>query len=103
DRWYDAEALDQVGLVAGGVAAGDFDGDGLVDLYVVGGDAGTNHLFHNQGDGTFIDVAAAAGVALPQSRSCGPVFADVDGDGRLDLLVPGVAGTKPTLFRNQGH
>jgi enediyne biosynthesis protein E4 len=101
-RWIDPEALDQVGLVAAGVAAGDADGDGLVDLYVVGGDAGANHLFHNQGDGTFVDVAVAAGVALGGSRSCGPVFADVDGDGHLDLLVLGVAGTRPTLFRNDG-
>jgi enediyne biosynthesis protein E4 len=101
-RWYDAEALEQVGLVATGVAAGDFDGDGFVDLYVVGGDAGSNHLFQNRGDGTFADVSDTAGVALPASRSSGPVFADVDGDGRLDLLVPGVAGTPATLFRNQG-
>src|SRR5215471_16165953 len=42
---------------AGGVAAGDYDGDGLLDLYVVGGDAGGNLLFRNQGDGTFSETA----------------------------------------------
>jgi hypothetical protein len=101
-RWLDPEALDQVGLVAGGVAAGDIDGDGRVDLYVVGGDAGANQLLHARPDGTFEDVAGAAGVALPGSRGCGPILADVDGDGRLDLLVLGVAGTRPSLFRNRG-
>ena len=101
-RWLDPEALDQVGLVAAGVAAGDVDGDGFADLYVVGGDAGANRLFRNRGDGTFEDVAGVAGVALPGSRGCGPILADVDGDGRLDLLVLGVAGTRPSLFRNRG-
>jgi hypothetical protein len=101
-RWLDPEALDQVGLVAAGAAAGDVDGDGLVDLYVVGGDAGANRLFRNRGDGTFEDVAAVAGVALPGTRGCGPILSDVDGDGRLDLLVLGVGGARPVLFRNRG-
>jgi hypothetical protein len=100
--WLDPQALDQVGLVAAGVAAGDVDGDGFVDLYVVGGDAAQNHLYRNRGDGTFEDVAGAAGVALPGSRGCGPIFADIDGDGHLDLLVLGVGGTRPRLFRNRG-
>jgi len=47
---------------AGGVAAGDYDRDGYVDLYVVRGNVGPNLLFHNRGDGTFAEVGAAAGV-----------------------------------------
>src|SRR5216117_3572891 len=88
--------------VAGGVAAWDYDGDGWVDLYAVHGDIGPNLLFHNRGDGTFEEVGASAGVALVGALGSGPTFADVDGDGRLDLLVLGVGGTRPTLFRNQG-
>ena len=49
-------------MVAGGVAAGDYDRDGFVDLFVVRGDFGPAQLFRNQGDGTFADVAAPAGV-----------------------------------------
>src|SRR5262249_40240600 len=60
---------------AGGVAAGDYDGDGWVDLYVVRGDIGPNLLFRNLGDGTFEEVGAAAGVALSGVRSSGPLFA----------------------------
>jgi len=88
--------------LAGGVAAGDYDGDGWVDLYVVRGDIGPNLLFHNRGDGTFEEVGAAAGVALTGVRSSGPLFADLDGDGRLDLFVGGVDGTPVSVFRNAG-
>ena len=42
---------------AGGIAAADYDGDGDVDLYVVGGHNRPNHLYRNQGDGTFVEVA----------------------------------------------
>lgn len=89
-------------MVAGGVAAGDYDGDGWIDLYVVGGDVGANRLFRNQRDGTFVDHAVAAGVALAGTRGSGPLFADFDGDGHLDLFVGGIQGTALRLFHNQG-
>jgi len=93
---------------AGGVAAGDIDGDGWVDLYFVRGDVGPHLLFRNRGDGTFEEVGAAAGVALVAvgpgrfHAGCGPAFADVDGDGRLDLFVGNLLGEPPALFRNRG-
>jgi hypothetical protein len=87
---------------ASGAAAGDFDGDGNVDLYVVTGDAGSNHLFRNQGDGTFVDRATAAGVARTGTSSNGPLFFDYDGDGRLDLFVGGVGTTPAVLYHNLG-
>ncbi len=67
-----------------GVCAGDFDGDGLLDLYVT--NWGPNFLFRNQGDGTFKEVAAQAGVAAG-GWSTGCAFLDADGDGDLDLYV----------------
>lgn len=67
-----------------GVATGDFDNDGFVDIYVTG--YGGNTLYHNNGNGTFTDVTARAGVgASGWSTSAG--FFDYDNDGHLDLFV----------------
>ena len=67
-----------------GVAAGDYDNDGHVDLYVTG--YGGNTLYRNRGDGTFADVSGTAGVAASGwSASAG--FFDYDNDGKLDLFV----------------
>ncbi|HWX39771.1 MAG TPA: CRTAC1 family protein [Blastocatellia bacterium] len=67
-----------------GVATGDYDGDGWVDIYVTC--LGGNHLYHNNGDGTFSDVTDKAGVADGR-WSTGAAFADYDNDGKLDLFV----------------
>jgi len=67
-----------------GVCAGDYDGDGRLDLYVT--NWGSNLLFRNKGDGTFEEVAARAGVAAG-GWSTGCAFLDADGDGDLDLYV----------------
>ena len=67
-----------------GVCAGDFDGDGRLDLYVT--NWGPNVLFRNRGDGTFEDATASAGVAAG-GWSTGCAFFDADGDGDLDLYV----------------
>lgn len=85
---------------AGGVAVGDYDRDGLLDLYVVRGDSGPNLLFRNRGDGTFEETAQAAGLALTGQLGSGPTFADWDGDNWPDLLIGGLEGTPPRLFRN---
>jgi hypothetical protein len=67
-----------------GVAVGDYDNDGYPDLYVTS--YGKNILYHNNGDGTFTDVTAKAGVAAGGwSVSAG--FFDYDNDGKLDLFV----------------
>jgi hypothetical protein len=67
-----------------GACVGDFDGDGLLDLYVT--NWGPNALFRNRGDGTFEEVAARAGVTAG-GWSTGCAFFDADGDGKLDLYV----------------
>jgi enediyne biosynthesis protein E4 len=88
-------------LNGAGVAAGDFDGDGLCDLYFCNLQ-GSNGLFRNLGNGRFEDVTVHAGVACPNQASRGAVFADIDGDGKLDLLVSSLGGPN-ACFLNKGN
>jgi enediyne biosynthesis protein E4 len=82
------DVTEKAGVAAGGygqgVAVGDYDGDGLPDLYVT--QYGKSILYHNNGDGTFTDVTEKAGVAAPGWGSSA-VWFDYDNDGRLDLFV----------------
>ena len=84
-----------------GVAAGDVDGDGLVDLYFCGLDV-DNRLYRTKGGWKFEDITASAGVACPGQDSTGAVFVDIDGDGDLDLLVASLGGGV-RLFINDSH
>ena len=92
------DVTDAAGLAGSGfdmgVAAGDYDNDGNIDLFV----AGVHHsaLYHNNGDGTFTDVTAKAGLDSALNRpdlEYGPLWAitagwvDVNNDGKLDLFV----------------
>ena len=76
-----------------GACAGDYDGDGNLDLYVT--NLGPNLLYRNNGDGTFTDVAQRAGVSCPRF-STGSAFADYDGDGDLDLFVANYVAVEHT-------
>src|SRR6266566_1516120 len=73
----------------GGVAAGDIDGDGLMDLYFTS-NLGANRLYRNLGNFRFEDITARAGVADSVGWKSGVTMADVNGDGRLDIYVSGV-------------
>jgi len=66
--------------MGGGLAAADFDQDGDIDLYLVGGDGAPNALLRNDGNNQFTDIAAMLGLDATHLGS-GPVFADIDGDG----------------------
>jgi hypothetical protein len=82
------DVTEQAGVAGGGygmgAAVGDYDGDGLPDLYVT--QYGRSILYHNNGDGTFTDVTDKAGVAAPGWASSA-VWFDYDNDGNLDLFV----------------
>ena len=81
-----------------GVSLGDFDGDGLDDLYVSQPGGLPNRLYRNNGDGSLSDATLSAGLAVLDETSMS-LFADADGDGDQDLVL---IGATPMLFRNSG-
>ena len=85
----------------GGAAAADFDNDGWVDLFVTRLNA-RPLLYRNLGNGTFQDVAVAAGFtsSLPAN---GPAWGDIDNDGDKDLYVTSSGGTRFYLYVNNGN
>ena len=89
-----------------GVVAGDFDGDGRVDVFVAN-DRTPNQLWLNQGGGRFTESALAMGCALDQDGTAksgmGVDAVDVDDDGDLDLLVVNLDGESDSFFRNRGR
>ncbi len=90
-------------LNGSGVTAGDIDGDGWVDLYFCGLD-NSNKLFRNLGNWRFEDMTDSAGVACADLDCTGAAFADLDGDGDLDLVVNSIAGgTRVFLNDGKGH
>jgi len=100
---FDSQGLRSIeARISGGVASGDVDGDGFIDLYIVRGSLGPNLLFRNRGDGRFEEVGDEAGVAVSGGIGSGPLFADLDGDEDLDLVVGGVDGEPVRLFSNRG-
>ncbi len=89
-----------------GVAFADYDGDGFTDIFV-SNDTYPNFLLHNNGDGTFTDVALTAGVAYNENgktvAGMGTDFRDVDNDGRPDIFHAAMFGDTFPLYRNLGN
>jgi len=87
-------------IIAGGVAAADYNGDGYVDLYLpVLYDK--DRLYQNQGDGTFVDVAVASGIDHDGAPTSG-VWIDIEGDGDLDLYTVEIGIAPARLYVNDG-
>jgi hypothetical protein len=107
-RTYHGKNADVLRMFTGGgaaVAVGDYDNDGFEDLFITDSENGKpNHLFHNNHDGTFTDVAREAGVAGGNDAAnivSDAIWFDYDNDGLPDLLVARF-GT-PILYHNEGH
>lgn len=81
------------GLFGMGVAVGDYDNDGFPDLLVLG--YGGCILYHNNGDGTFTDVTARAGVHNNGLWASSAAWFDYDNDGRLDLIIANYVDWSP--------
>jgi len=82
---FNEDGREQAGM---GSTAGDYDGDGKLDIFKTNFSDDTATLYHNNGDGTFTDATFASGLGInTDALGWGAAFADVDNDGWPDLLV----------------
>jgi hypothetical protein len=96
-----ATAANRVLYNGSGVAVGDFDRDGLPDIYFCSLN-GRNTLYKNLGSWRFTDVTEQVGLKRDKRYYRGAVFADVNGDGWTDLLIC-IVGAGVECFLNDGH
>ena len=91
-----------VSFYGNGVAIGDYDNDGLPDVFITA--VGGNHLFHNDGHGKFHEVTQEAGVGGSSNDwSTGAAFIDYDNDGKLDLFVCNYVQWSPEIDRANSY
>ena len=84
----------------GGVATGDINNDGLVDIYF-SSNQGQNKLYLNRGNFNFIDITESAGVESSNEWKTGVSLVDVNGDGYLDIYQNRLGGYKDIKGKNQ--
>jgi len=102
DADFSVDPLIESGFqTSGGIAIGDYNQDGRIDIFITSGNLSASKLFQQQSDGTYLDVAKHAGVQLLGIYS-GPSFADTDNDGDLDLFIGGMGHNSSKFFINQG-
>jgi hypothetical protein len=110
-KQFSGESPDRfmIEAASGGVAFVDYDGDGLLDIFLVNGGETPkgksptpvrNALYHNLGNGKFEDVAAKAGIASLPFYGMGVAAGDYDNDGHQDLYITGTP--RAALFHNNG-
>ncbi len=87
-------------IMTGGAAAGDYDNDGWVDIFVTRLDA-PDILYRNKGDGTFENMSTVAGFTA-NLQTNGPAWGDIDNDGDLDLYVTAGGDTRFYMYVNDG-
>lgn len=96
-----SKGITDVMKYCGGVAAGDVDGDGLTDLFFIKGDIDRPSLYQNLGNNQYRDITPSVNIEISNHKGCGPMFADVNGDGWLDLFIGGIGGDPSYLLIQQ--
>jgi hypothetical protein len=100
------DGREQAGM---GVAAGDYDGDGLLDIVKTNFSQDVTSLYHNEGDGLFVDTSFRSGFVVGPNLGWGVGFLDADNDGLLDLFIanghiyPDVARTGMSTYRQRNQ
>ncbi len=102
-----AAGIDDVGI-SFGASAGDVDGDGWVDIFTGGHYEAHPRLWHNQQDGTFVDVTAQLMQPIPNGDLHGAQWVDIDNDGRQELVLMrganyGMTPTPKLLYMQCGN
>ena len=99
----DINAIGQEVIYGNGLAWGDYDNDGKLDLYITRYFSTTNLLFHNDGNGNFTKVLNAGPIVTDANSSGGCSWGDYNKDGWLDMFVANGQNQNDALYKNNGN